>query len=218
MPIQHPYAYYPTDYPLRDEAPAVQILQVSKAIKNEATSILYAWNTITTATLRGCDDYYDTVLFRYLDDFRSSSDKKSLAKTGERNYLKAFWTRAKRTLARDVSMIFDPDPKQPQTWLCLRPVWAWFNKHEWSVPSITGLSAGRILDLSEDLGSHLPTFLRRVGKVNAATIRRVKLQFPDAVRCAVYFPIYAEILRQHVPRLCRLSIGKNFNRLAFRGL
>lgn len=161
-------------YPLRNEAPSAQILLVSRAVYDEAHSILYSNNTFTVACTPDVEWH-------------------------------AWDTFAQEDLARDVGKIFATDQSSLPIWLF--PI---LSENEFEDDYIEKESSELCIDYESGLGYQFPAFLRQIGQLNAANIQRVELLFTDLTHGVADFSVYAEILRQHVPHLRKLQIGKFF--------
>ena len=100
------------------------------------------------------------------------------------------------TIVRDVGRIFDPDVQSLPDWL---------------FPNIAEYEEEPLkVDYDCGLGHQFPAFLRQICPSNTAMIQGVELSFSSLPYGTDYFHIYSEILRQHMPRLRRLLIGKIF--------
>lgn len=179
-------------YPHRVEVPSAQLLQVSKAIRDEATPILYSGNVFTTASIS--DSEWDHVFDMFLGQFEGPrTETPSDDGIGEAQ-VRDMWVAAHSDLVRDIGKISDADIAALPTWLFT--IWG-----DWP-----------IIDLEvvyrPGLGCQYPAFLRQIGQKNTAMIEKVEILFGDLIRGADYFPIYAEILRQYFPKLRLVLVGK----------
>lgn len=166
----------------RDEIPSVQILLVSKAVRNEANPILYSRNTYNAVALG------ETEWHHVQDSFLEAHFSHDMTPTREQMLLMV----PHDGIVKDVGKIFDPDAQSLPPWL--------FQLY----------SVAFTLDGSCDigLGCQFPAFLRQIGPTNTAMIVRVELFFGTLPDASLYFYIYSEILRQHFPRLGTLLISK----------
>ncbi|KAK4694617.1 deoxyribose-phosphate aldolase, partial [Lecanoromycetidae sp. Uapishka_2] len=172
------------------------ILRVSKAIRDEATPIMYSRNTFTTAVIS--DAEFARVYGRFLGPCEGPCEgprTQGLPSNHEEPLVKDMWEAARHDLVRDVGKIFDTDIKTLPSWLFIQT----FDEQDVHLE----------FDCKNDLTCQLPAFLRQIGQQNTAMIEGVKIQFGDMVYGAYCFPMYAEILRQHFPNLRRLLVDFN---------
>lgn len=184
--------------PQHDEFPCVQILRISKTINAEATTILYAYNTFTTVFVKGNDQLYD-MLEAYVGPLMEFPPGWN-----------PHWDAAMSGVIDAVAKIFEPDTQKLPVWLfgsrdtedrTLQDTIKWVNSPSYMYREYSD-------DYDEGGAFDFPAFLRQIGRSNAAIIRKVQLTFTDLPRAADHLPLYAEILKQHVTSLQKLTIGE----------
>lgn len=119
--------------------------------------------------------------------------------------IQTFLATARQDLIRDVGMIFNSDTNALPSWL-FSDNEAHFHKTKLDKNDPQSIPCDAV-NYNHGLGNLFPTFLRQIGRTNAATVRHVVLMLYDLLRGIHYFAIYAEILKQHVPGLRKLFIG-----------
>ena len=168
-------------YPQHDIFPSVQMLRVSKFVNTEATSILYTHNTFAGLSVEENDQLYESL---EMHAYRAN-------------------------IVDAVSKIFEPNLQRLPAWLfglhharkcSLRDTSVW-------VYNVTSRDQQCFNEEDDAFGFDFTRFIRQIGPSNAKKIRTVQLTFGDLPRAADRFPIYAEILKQHVTGLQKLIIG-----------
>lgn len=169
---------------------------------DEANPILYSCNTFTSVSSRDleCDHVWDGFVVNFYEQVEHNIPEWE----PEGLRVERLWKAARKDLVQDVGKTFDADINSLPHWLFEGYFSDVYN--DGKSESLGSLFSH--VDLEEGLGYQFPAFLRKIGRSNTALIQRIELVFGDLVRGAQYFPIYAEILRQHVPHLRRLLIGK----------
>lgn len=153
---------------------------------------MYSRNTFITAAIHEYE--WNHVFEMFLGSFEGPHPQNWPQNELDEPLVKDMWVATHQDLVRDVGKIFDPE-------FAALPLWLFVGESSESEPNLE-------VDYDHGIGRQFPAFLRQIGQQNTATIERVELLFGDLVRGADYFPIYAEILRQHFPKLRRLLIGK----------
>lgn len=110
-----------------------------------------------------------------------------------------------KNLAQDVSKIFAADDSS-------LPRWLFAGRYLYELDRENGFIETELphinINYDHGLGYQFPAFLRQIGQLNTALIKSVQLSFTNLLHSADDFPVYAEILQQHVPRLRMLVIGE----------
>lgn len=177
------------------EVPAVHLLRTSKKINEEASLVLYtqslfvALNKNSRSSRRGMT--MDLSLFFAAAQFEKNP-------SGAVELGQSF----RRKLISDVAKTFKPKREQLPLWL--------FGGYYIQCEPVPGRTAKAGLPKSPGPfpGFIFPAFLREIGLSNTAKIKNLEFVFPCLSQACHDFPIYAEIVRQHIFGLKKLSIRK----------
>ena len=175
-------------------APAVDLLRTSKVINEEASSILYSQSR-----------------FVALNHTPHSAriEKKDLSLTFAAAQFEKIPSgavelgqRFRQKLIGYVARTFKPNREQLPFWL----FGGYYIRREPVAGRIgdTGFPGG----LGPFPGFMFPAFLRQIGPSNTANIKDLEFSFPHLSRACHDFPLYAEIVRQYIFGLKKLSIRK----------
>ena len=134
----------------------------------------------------------------------------------EGEYIQALWKTAKKDLIHDVGMILNADAKTIPHWMS-KFHHGPFDYESWESDSdkvdyrigFTSDYYCTTPSLSYGKGYLLPIFLYNIGPANAANIRTIDISFDNLIGCAYHFQMYVEILKQHMPKLRKLIIGRS---------
>ena len=191
-----------------DLRPYVEILRVCRTIYLEAIDILYSKNIFATSPIRRFDK-----LELYLRDFFSATDDSN----GDK------WRSWSVQIKYMISRIFDDDvapfrqssvllrqsaytnPSGDHGLLCLNP--------ENLALRQSGPEQGDGLQTISDF----PVFLRGIGRTNASKIKALQLTLGTWPAADTYLEFLSEVLRQHIPGLHYLTVGKHFSLLIALG-
>lgn len=177
------------------ETPAVRLLQTSKIINEEASLILYsqssfvAQNYIPHSSPKG-------MMMNLSVFFAAAQFEKKPSGVVE------LGQRFRQKLIVDVARTFKPKREQLPLWL--------FGGYYIQCEPVPGRIAvgGLPGTFGPFPGFVFPAFLREIGPSNTAKIKDLEFIFPRLSRACHDFPLFAEILRQHMFGLKKLSIRK----------
>lgn len=176
------------------DAPAVHLLRTSKVINKEASSVLYSQSLFVALNYSPCS---------------ARKEKKDLSLTFSAAQFEKMPSgavelgqRFRQKLIGYVARTFKPNREQLPLWL--------FGGYYIRCEPV----AGRIADvgfpgsLGPFPGFMFPAFLRQIGPSNTANIKNLQFSFPRLSRACHDFPLYAEMVRQYIFCLKKLSIRK----------
>ncbi|KAL8700835.1 MAG: hypothetical protein Q9224_000783 [Gallowayella concinna] len=113
------------------------------------------------------------------------------------------WNACREIAARIVSSMFDPDPSKLPEWLIGESSPSYSKEDDDRDPWVLGT------DFEEPCGLYLVTLFRTMGVSNVHRITYIELTLGSFPGAADIFPLFAEILRQHVKRLSCLVVGRS---------
>lgn len=175
------------------DAPAVHLLRTSKVINEEASLVFYSRSFFVALNYTPRSPEKDETKGLWFF-FGAAQFEKKLSGEVE------LGQRFRQKLIRDVARTFKPKREQLPLWL-FGGYYIRFNP-----------VAGRIWEenfpnsLGPFPGYVFPGFLRQIGPSNTANIKDLQFKFPRLSRACHDFPLYAEIVRQHIFGLKKLSI------------
>ncbi|MCJ1265328.1 hypothetical protein MMC22_005204 [Lobaria immixta] len=175
--------------------PALPLLQTCRAFSREAANVLYSErrfvvrNHVPSSSRIAMMN--DLSLF-----FAAAQFETQPSGTVE------FGQRFRQKLIRDVARTFKPTRDQLPLWL--------FGGYYIRCDPFSGRSAegNPRSGLGPFPGFVFPAFLRQIGPSNTETIVKLDFTFSNLSQAYHDFSIYAEIVRQHIPKLVDLSICK----------
>lgn len=178
------------------ETPAVRLLQTSKIINEEASLVLYSQSSFVTqnyiphSSRKGM--MMDLSMFFAAAQFEKTHS--GVVELGQR---------FRQKLIVDAARTFNPKREQLPLWL--------FGGYYIQCEPVPGRIAvgGFPKDFGPFPGFVFPAFLREIGPSNTAKIKDLEFIFPQLSRACHHFPLFAEILRQHIFGLKKLSIRKS---------
>lgn len=177
-----------------DKAPAVHLLQTCATVSGEAAEVLYSQTLFVAENSPARSRIAmmkDLSLF-----FAAAQFEEQPSGTVE------LGQRFRQKLIRDVARTFKPTREQLPLWL--------FGGYYIRCDPCSGKTAkgGRRSGLGPFRGFSFPAFLREIGPSNTANIRNLEFDFLHVSQACHDFSIYAEIVRQYIPKLKNLSISK----------
>ena len=177
------------------KAPAVHLLQTCKAVSREAADVLYSERRFVA--LNYCPRSSRIAMMNDLSLFFATAQFET-----QPSGTVEFGQRFGQKLIRDVARTFKPTREQLPLWL----FGGYYIRYD---PFSGRLAEGKSRSsLGPFPGFIFLAFLRQIGPSNTKTIKNLGFTFSNLSQAYHDFSIYAEIVRQYVPNLVRLSIRK----------
>lgn len=177
------------------EVPAVHLLRTSRIINEEASLILYSRSifVVRNHIQRPSQKELMRDLSLFFGAAQFEKKPSGVVELGQRFCQK---------LISDVARAFEPKRGQLPLWL--------FGGYYTQCEPVPGRIAEGVFpsSLGPFPGYIFPAFLREIGPSNTAKIKELEFVFPHLSRACQDFPIYAEIVRQHIRGLKKLTIRK----------